>query len=106
MSWRKITMKFAGTCTVCGQKIEANEVGLWAKGLGVKHPKCAGQQIKELQCVICGNPAGCPSCEFQQDCNRDIVSELCICKKCSQLYDVFELYKKSVKNKIPLVSDV
>ena len=37
MSWRKITMKFDGTCIICNEKITVNEIGLWAKGLGVKH---------------------------------------------------------------------
>jgi len=46
MSWRKIPMKFPGTCIVCNEKIPVNEIGLWAKGLGVKHEKCA--QINEL----------------------------------------------------------
>jgi hypothetical protein len=45
MSWRKIPMKFPGTCIVCNEKIKVNEIGLWAKGLGVKHEKCA--QINE-----------------------------------------------------------
>jgi len=47
MSWRKIPMKFPGTCIVCNEKIEVNEIGLWSKGLGVKHEKCA--QVNELQ---------------------------------------------------------
>lgn len=46
MSWRKIPMKFPGTCIICNEKIEVNEIGLWAKGLGVKHEKCA--QINEF----------------------------------------------------------
>ncbi|MEO9309490.1 MAG: hypothetical protein ABI337_04270 [Nitrososphaera sp.] len=97
MSWRKITMKFPGTCIVCNQKIEANEVGLWAKGLGVKHEKCASSQVKELKCIICGGPAGCPNCEFEGDCDRDAVSEFCVCKKCSDAKDVFEQYQKAVQ---------
>ena len=64
MSWRKIPMKFPGTCIVCNEKIPVNEIGLWAKGLGVKHEKCA--QTNELQCIVCGAPAGCPQCEFQE----------------------------------------
>ena len=35
MSWRKITMKFDGTCIVCNKKVNASEIGLWSKGLGV-----------------------------------------------------------------------
>ena len=55
MSWIKITMKFDGTCIVCNEKVNANEIGLWSKGIGVKHEKCA--EIVELKCVICDNPA-------------------------------------------------
>ena len=40
MSWRKIAMKFEGTCIVFNEKISVNEIGMWAKGLGVKHEKC------------------------------------------------------------------
>ena len=36
MSWRKIPMKFPGTCIVCNEKIEVNEIGLWAKGIRSK----------------------------------------------------------------------
>lgn len=104
MSWRKITMKFAGTCVVCNQKIEANEVGLWAKGFGVKHERCASQEVNELKCIICGGPAGCPKCEFQDDCNRDIVSEFCICKKCGDSKDTFEQYQKAVQKNFPLLN--
>jgi len=58
MSWRTIPMKFPGTCLVCNKKIEINEVALWAKGLGVKHQGCA--EVKQLKCIVCGGPAGCP----------------------------------------------
>jgi len=64
MSWRKIPMKFPGTCIVCNEKIPVNEIGLWAKGLGVKHEKCA--QINELQCIVCGSPAGCHNVSFKK----------------------------------------
>ena len=79
MSWRKITMKFDGRCIVCNKKVNANEIGLWSKGLGVKHEKCA-EEANELKCVICDNPAGCLQCEFYDDCDRSLVSQLCICK--------------------------
>jgi len=102
MSWRKITMKFPGTCIVCNEKIEANEIGLWAKGEGVKHEKCA--EIKELQCIICGATAGCKQCEFRNDCNLEKVSQLCVCKKCSEKNDSFNFYLDSVKKKFPLLN--
>ena len=95
-------MKFPGTCIVCNEKIEVNEIGLWAKGLGVKHEKCA--QIKELMCVVCGGPAGCPNCEFQETCDIEHVSQMCICKKCSEEKNPFDSYQKSVKKKLPLLN--
>lgn len=102
MSWRKIPMKFPGTCIVCNEKIEINEIGLWAKGLGVKHEKC--DQIKELSCIVCGGPAGCPRCEFSDNCDIEKVSQICICKKCLDEKDVFESYQKSVMKKFPLLN--
>lgn len=96
-------MKFPGTCIVCDQKIEANEVGLWAKGVGVKHEKCASQEIKELKCIVCGGPAGCKTCEFFEDCNREKVSEWCICKKCIGSQDSFVAYQNAVKKNYALL---
>ncbi len=101
MSWRKIPMKFPGTCIICHEKIQVNEIGLWAKGLGVKHEKCA--QIKELPCIVCGNPAGCLQCEFQDVCDLDSVSPFCICKKCSGERDSFAKYQKSTQAKFSLL---
>jgi len=102
MSWRKISMKFPGTCIVCNKKIEANEIGLWAQGLGVKHEKCA--EIKELKCIVCGASAGCSQCEYNEDCNLEEVSQLCICKKCNETEDSFTSYQISVKKKFPLLN--
>ena len=97
MSWIKITMKFDGTCIVCNEKVNANEIGLWSKGIGVKHEKCA--EIVELKCVICDDPAGCLQCEFQDNCDRSLVSQLCICKKCDSQQHTFEQYQVSVRDK-------
>jgi len=102
MSWRKISMKFQGTCVVCNEKIEVNEIGLWSKGNGVKHEKCA--KIKELKCIICSGPAGCLKCEFREDCNLDVVSELCICLKCNESTDAYSSYLKSVKKQFLLLN--
>ena len=102
MSWRRIPMKFPGICIVCNEKFEVNEMGLWAKGLGVKHEKCA--EVKELQCSVCGGPAGCKSCEFQENCDLEHVSQLCICKKCSEEKNPYDSYLKSVKKKLPLLN--
>ena len=87
-------MKFAGSCIVCKKKIEVNEVGFWSKGTGVKHLACA--EVKELRCLVCGGPAGCPQCEFRTDCDLAKVSQLCICKKCNNSEDAFISYQKAV----------
>ena len=90
-------MKFDGTCLICNKKVNANKIGLWSKGIGVKHEKCA--EINELKCVICDNPAGCLQCEFQNDCDRSLVSQLCICKKCENQEHTFEQYQLSIRDK-------
>jgi hypothetical protein len=97
-------MKFPGTCIICNKKIEANEVGLWAQGLGVKHEKCSIQEVKELKCIICGGLAGCTNCEFFDDCDRETVSELCVCKKCGDSKDSFVDYQNAVKKKFVLLN--
>ena len=102
MNWLKITMKFPGTCIVCNEKINANEIGLWSKGIGVKHEKCA--ELKELKCIVCGEPAGCSSCEFRDDCNLELVSQLCICNKCCNKNDAFTLYQDSAKKKFSFLN--
>ncbi len=102
MSWRKISMKFPGTCIICNKKIEINELGLWAKGLGVKHEKCA--EVNELTCIVCGGPAGCSKCEYADDCDLKIVSQLCICRKCNETENPFDAYQKSVKKKFSILN--
>ena len=102
MSWRKISMKFPGKCIVCNKKLEVNEIGLWAKGEGVKHEKCG--EVKELKCIVCGNRAGCPKCEFSSDCDLNLVSQLCICKNCLEKSNSFESYQNSTKKKFPLIN--
>ncbi|HJT10706.1 MAG TPA: hypothetical protein VJ771_07980 [Candidatus Nitrosotalea sp.] len=102
MSWRTIPMKFPGTCIVCKKKIEVNEVVLWAKGLGVKHQSCA--EVMELKCAICGGQAGCQQCEFMEDCDRNKVSQLCICKKCYNEKESFALYQKAILKHYPTLN--
>ena len=103
MSWIKITMKFDGTCLVCNQKVKAKDIGLWSKGIGVKHEKCA-EKNEELRCIMCGGSAGCISCEFIKECYLQAVSQLCICKKCEQEQNSFDSYKNSVIKKFPLLN--
>ena len=99
MSWRKISMKFPGKCIVCNEKIEIDEIVMWAKGLGVKHEKCA--QIKELTCAICGGLAGCSQCEFQDICDLEIVSQLCVCKNCGEHKNIYQDYVSTTLKKYP-----
>ena len=97
-----MSMKFPGTCIVCKKKIEINETGLWAKGIGVKHQACA--DVVELRCAVCGGPAGCSKCEFADDCDLSKVSQLCICKKCNDNKDVFVAYQKAIIKKFPILN--
>ena len=100
MSWRKITMKFAGTCIVCNKPIAVNETGLWSKGQGVKHEHCA--QADAILCTVCGGPAGCSTCEFADDCDLERVSPACICKKCADApKSPFASYRESVGKRFP-----
>ena len=102
MSWRKIPMKFPGTCIICKEKINVNEIGLWAKDLGVKHEKCA--EITELQCMICGKSAGCSQCEFQESCDIPNVSSFCLCKQCVDDTSTLTKYKKSTNKKFSILN--
>ena len=40
--------------------------------------------------LICGSPAGCSQCEFQENCDIQNVSPLCICIKCSDDKNAFD----------------
>ena len=102
MSWRKIPMKFPGVCIVCNEKIQVNEIGLWAKGIGVKHEKCA--ETDELKCIVCGKSAGCDYCEFRDNCDLANVSPFCICKNCSENKDTFNLYREATYKKFSILN--
>ena len=102
MSWIKITMKFDCKCLVCNQKVKSKEIGLWSKGVGVKHEKCA-EQNEEIKCIICGGNSGCQTCEFLENCDLQKVSQLCICKKCEDSQDLFSTYQSAVIKKFPIL---
>jgi len=84
------------------RKLKPMRLDFGLKGLGVKHEKCA--EIKELKCIVCGASAGCSQCEYNEDCNLEEVSQLCICKKCNETEDPFASYQISVKKKFPLLN--
>jgi hypothetical protein len=92
-------MKFPGICIVCKKEIKVNDVALWAKGLGIKHESCA--KVTQLRCMVCGNQAGCPVCEFADNCDLTKVSLTCICKKCSDKKEIFSLYQISAIKRFP-----
>ncbi|ABK78273.1 conserved hypothetical protein [Cenarchaeum symbiosum A] len=95
-------MKYPGKCVVCGKPVAANEQGFWQKDKGVKHEACG--EAKELSCIICGGPAGCPECEFREDCDLDAVSQLCVCGGCMGKGDVYSLYREAAGSKFPLLN--
>ncbi len=102
MSWIKMTMKFAGKCTVCGKTVDAGKTGFWAQGIGVKHEECA--QTKDLECMVCGSSTGCPSCEFADFCDPNLVSQKCICTKCSNSEDPLLSYLNRASRQFPVLN--
>jgi len=55
----------------------------------------------QLNCTICNRPAGCPECEFEEDCDRTMVSPLCICEKCYKDTSALENYYRKVSSMMP-----
>ena len=97
-----MTIRFPGDCVVCGEKVNANETGMWARGVGVRHVGCV--QAKTLACIVCGGPAGCGMCEFRDDCDIESVSDICICRKCSEMPDTFSVYQRAAAKRFPLLN--
>ncbi|MDA7959780.1 MAG: hypothetical protein MPJ08_03505 [Nitrosopumilus sp.] len=98
MSWRRITIKFPGSCVVCGKEVEAGKPGLWAKGEGVKHEDCV---TLELACAVCGGPAGCPTCEHADTCDIPSVSQACICGRCGEGPGALKRYLEAAAKNLP-----
>ena len=91
--WINLNVKFSSNCKSCGKKISKGELALWSRSTkSIKHVGCHTRDLsdpsyvsvnsKQLKCAVCGSLAGCTECEFEKDCDRAIVSQLCICKKC------------------------
>lgn len=102
MSWRKILMKYPGECVVCKQKIEVGRPVLWAKGEGVKHESCVPQTM-EIPCAVCGKGAGCSECEVRDDCDLERVSQMCICRACSE-DDALAKYRSAVNQQFTILT--
>ena len=45
-----------------------------------------------VKCFVCGEKAGCTSCEYQDKCDRTKVSFSCICHECLSKEDAYSLY--------------
>ena len=52
MSWEKKPVKIIAPCLICNKKIEVGEECLYAKGIGIKHEKCAINYWKETRIQI------------------------------------------------------
>ena len=112
--WVRITMKFTGTCVACSKPIQTGQQGMWARDAGVKHLECAGIEDsggsgnlaagRSITCAVCGRPAGCAECEFQDMCDIPSVSPNCLCNECSRKDDVIPLYQKSVGGRFPALA--
>lgn len=114
--WIRLLVKFKGKCAECGKEISAGEYVLWSKGSkAIKHVKCETQsaekkeekpQVQELDCFVCGRPAGCAECSFEADCDRQAVSQACICSKCLEDEQAYANYQQAFVEKALKVAKV
>lgn len=114
--WIRLLVKFKGKCAECGKEIPAGEYALWSKSSkAIKHEKCAVQvaekeekppAVPELDCFICGRPAGCAACDFEADCDRQAVSQACICSQCLEDRQAYANYQQSFVEKARKVAKV
>ena len=102
--WIRLLVKYKGRCFECGQEIKAGEYGVWSKtNKAIKHVKCGSSasekknmtEVPELKCFICNGPAGCSECGFESDCDRQTVSQACICNKCIDDKQAFANYQEA-----------
>lgn len=116
--WINLVLKFASKCKTCGNKMPKGEHAMWSRSAkAVKHVECHSNDLKsltspdsihnlQLKCIICSKPAGCPECEFEEDCDRRTVSKFCICEKCSHDPKALENYYREVSKLIPKISSL
>lgn len=117
--WIKLLVKYKGRCAQCGRDIQQGDYALWSRtSKAIKHENCdtgertpeprKGKQIAEgnalstveLECFICGRPAGCVECGFSADCNRAAVSQACICNNCFSNKNAYENYRRAFSAKV------
>jgi hypothetical protein len=112
--WIKLLVKYKGKCTECGKEIPAGEYALWSRAnKAIKHVKCETPEKEEkipevpvLDCFVCGKPAGCAECCFEADCDRQLVSQACICSQCLEDKQAFGNYQQAFVEKARKVAKV
>ncbi|MEW6604836.1 MAG: hypothetical protein AB1351_09150 [Thermoproteota archaeon] len=109
--WIRLLVKFKGKCVECGKEIPAGEYALWSKSnKAIKHEKCEVQKtekaqqekpqtVPELDCFVCGRPAECAECGFEADCDRQTVSQACICSQCLENGQAYVNYQQAFVEK-------
>lgn len=112
--WIKLLVKYKGRCSECGKEVPAGDYALWSRGSkAIKHVKCETAGNKEkmpevpvLDCFVCGRPAGCAECGFEADCDRQSVSQACICSQCLEDKQAFSNYQQAFIEKARKVAKV
>ncbi|HEY7110385.1 MAG TPA: hypothetical protein VH415_13235 [Nitrososphaeraceae archaeon] len=111
--WISLIVKYGSNCKTCGKSVAKGESAVWSPGLkAIKHMDCHSSDLVsltspdsihnlQLNCTICNRPAGCPECEFEEDCDRTMVSQLCICEKCYKDTSALENYYRKVSSMMP-----
>lgn len=106
--WISLVVKYSSKCKTCSKPIFKGEYAVWSRSTqSIKHIECHSRDLEsitspdsihnlQLKCAVCNQPAGCPECEFEQDCDRMRVSQLCICEKCYLNQNALENYHHAV----------
>ena len=114
--WIRLLVKYRGKCAQCGAEIKEGEYALWSRAeKSIRHEKCEAVQTTtahregptdELNCFVCGKPAGCGDCGFESDCNRSVVSQACICSGCMADASAYSNYQQAFIAKMHRVAKV
>jgi len=108
--WISLVVKYSSNCKTCGKSVAKGEYAVWSReSKAIKHMACHSSDLAslsspesihnlQLKCTICNKPAGCPECEFEEDCDRTRVSQLCICEKCYKDSAALENYYAKVSS--------
>ncbi len=108
--WVRLVVKYKGKCAHCGKDIPQGEYALWSRSSKtIRHLKCEvidqtadkkQEKVLELDCFVCGRPAGCAECGFEGDCNRALVSQACICNECLSDKTAYGNYQQAFLGKM------